>query len=99
MLLVLGIALVGWTVVGQPGLAAAAGLAMLLVMLAHLRTGERRTTTYEQRMRTNKRYRKLRDARRERPFYTDFGSPSQQARPRRRSRCSANEIACARFAT
>jgi len=68
MLLVLGIALVGWAVVGQPGLAAAAGLAMLLVMLAHLRTGERRTTTYEQRMRTNKRYRKQRHARRERPF-------------------------------
>ena len=68
MLLVLGIALVGWAVVGQPGLAAAAGLAMLLVMLAHLRTSERRTTTYEQRMRTNKRYRKLRHTRRERPF-------------------------------
>ena len=43
-------------------------MAMLLVMLAYLRTGERRTTTYEQRMRTNKRYRKLRHARRERPF-------------------------------
>ena len=68
MLLVLGIALAGWAVVGQPGLAAAAGLAMLLVMLAHLRTREPRTTTYEQRMRTNTRYRKLRHTRRERPF-------------------------------
>ena len=75
MLLVLGIALVGWAVVGQPGLAAAAGLAMLLVMLAHLRTSERRTTTYEQRMRTNKRYRKLRHARASARSHAGCASP------------------------